>query len=142
MLVLVALLVANESGLILKTPVLAVEVLLLQTVMLGFLLALITAIDKALGVSYEANTAIAYISATKNQSVAAMIAVMALGPKAALVPALVPAIQAPVSISYLRVLPRLRKWLRRRSDVSSVSTSLRILFLRLSETNQVSTRLS
>ncbi|PLJ77006.1 MAG: hypothetical protein B7L53_08680 [Thermofilum sp. NZ13] len=112
MLVLVALLVANESGLILKTPVLAVEVLLLQTVMLGFLLALITVIDKALGVSYEANTAIAYISATKNQSVAAMIAVMALGPKAALVPALVPAIQAPVSISYLRVLPRLRKWFK------------------------------
>ncbi len=124
MLVLVALLVASKAGLMVKMPLVAGEILLLQVAMLAFLLGLITAIDRAARVDYEAHTAIAYISATKNQSVAAAIAVMALGPKAALVPALIPAVQAPVAIAYLHALPRLNSWLETRGKEIAVEARL------------------
>ena len=104
MLALVALLVASKAGLLERNPLIAVTVIGLQVLMLALLLGLIEAVDRAMKVSYRAHSAVAFISATKNQSIAAAIAVMALGPRAAIVPALVPVIQAPVAIAYLHWL--------------------------------------
>ena len=111
MLILIALLGASKAGIIVGKPYLAFLIIGIQAVMLFTLLTLITGLDKLLKVKYEDNAAIAFISATKNQSLAAAIAVMALGPEAAVVPALIPAVQAPVAIAYLHVLPKIRGWL-------------------------------
>jgi len=119
MLVLVALLLANEAGLITKLPLIAIEILLLQTIMLALLIGLVTIGDRILKVDYEEHVAITYISATKNQSVAAAISVMALGPNSALAPSLIPAIQSIVAITYLRVLPSLNKWFTKRTSATA-----------------------
>lgn len=112
MLTLIALLIANKAAKLVGHPYIALKVLGLQLLMLALLLGLITLIDKVLGVSYEDHMSIALISATKNQSVAAAIAVMALGSEAAIVPALVPVVQAPVAIAYLQAAPTLRALLK------------------------------
>lgn len=78
----------------------------MQSLMLAILLGLAELIDNWLGISLERHSAMAFISATKNQSVAAAIAVTDLGKAAALVPALVPVVQAPVAIAYLHLLLR------------------------------------
>lgn len=111
MLILVALLVASKSIIILNKPVLAAEIVILQALMLAILLGGVTIVDKLIRVKYENHMAMVFITATKNQSVAAAIAVMALGPKAALVPALIPAIQAPVAIAYLQSESMIKKLL-------------------------------
>jgi len=105
MLALAALLVASKAGLLEKNPLIAVKAVGLQALMLALLLGLVEVVDRAMKISYGARSAVAFISATKNQSIAA-IAVMALGPRAAIVPALVPVIQAPVAIAYLHRLIR------------------------------------
>ena len=109
MLLLIALLGASRARLIVGRPYTTFEIIGMQAVMLAILLGVVTGVDRLIGVSYEENEAIAFISATKNQSLAAAIAVMALGPGAAVVPALIPAVQAPVAIAYLHASPRLRK---------------------------------
>jgi ACR3 family arsenite transporter len=109
MLILIALLVANKAGMLVSKPLLAAEIIALQTAMLAALLGSVTLLDKLLGICYEDHAAIAFISATKNASVAAAIALMALGPAAAVPAALVPVVQAPVAIAYLQALPRLRR---------------------------------
>jgi ACR3 family arsenite transporter len=108
MLILIALLVANKAGMLVSKPLLALEIIALQAIMLAALLGLATLLDRLLGMSYEDHAAIAFISATKNASVAAAIALMALGPAAAVPAALVPVVQAPVAIAYLQALPKLR----------------------------------
>ena len=110
MLVLISLLIANKSTLLIQKPLIALEILALQATMLGILLTLITFLDKIMHIKYGEHSAIAFISATKNQSVAAAIAVMALGPRAAIPPALIPAIQAPIAIIYLQLLPKIRRF--------------------------------
>jgi len=112
MLVLISLLIANKASLLVEAPILALDIILLQAVTLGVLLGVITLLDRMFHITYGDHSAIAFISATKNQSVAAAIAVMALGPKAAIAPALIPAIQAPVAITYLQALPSIRKLLQ------------------------------
>ncbi len=112
MLVLIGVLSASRAFMMVSLPHLTLTVIGLQAMMLFILLGIITAVDKALRLSYEEHEAIAFISATKNQSVAAAIAVMSLGPGAALVPALVPAIQAPVAIAYVHASPTLKRIFR------------------------------
>jgi ACR3 family arsenite transporter len=109
MLVLIALLVAAKAGKIVAKPELALEIFGAEAAMLFTLLGLVTVIDKLLGMNYEDHMAIAFLSATKNASVAAAIAVTALSPMAALPAALIPVIQAPVAISYVQISPKLRR---------------------------------
>jgi len=104
MLILVALLVASKAGLIVGKPLLAVEVIVFQALTMVVLLGLVEVVDRALKITYGAHSAIAFISATKNQSIATAIAVMALEAKAALVPI----VQAPIAISYLQRLIKRR----------------------------------
>lgn len=108
MIILIALLVANKAGMIIGKPMIAVKIFTLQAVILGILLSLVTFTDKLLGLGYEEHMSVAFLSATKNASVAAAIAVMALGPVAALPAALIPVIQAPIAIGYVQAAPRIR----------------------------------
>ena len=123
MLALIFLLVAFKAGLVVRSPLLAGEVIALQAVMIAALLGITVWADRALGVAREAHAAIAFISATKNQSIAAAIAVMALGPQAALVPALVPIIQAPLVIAYLQTLVRTGGQARRKKELVALPAS-------------------
>lgn len=109
MLILIGLLVASKAEVVVEKPRIVLDIVVLQSAMLGVLFGLITLIDKVLNVSYRDHMAVAFISATKNQSVAAAIAVMALSLKSAIVPALIPIIQAPIVIGYLHLHPWLKK---------------------------------
>lgn len=109
MLILIALLVASKAEVVVEKPKIVCEIVLLQSVMLLTLFGLITILDKIFKLTYREHMAVAFISATKNQSVAAAIAVMALSLKSAIVPALIPIIQAPIVIGYLHLHPWLRK---------------------------------
>ncbi|HDD69307.1 MAG TPA: arsenic resistance protein [Candidatus Korarchaeota archaeon] len=109
MLVLICMLAASKAFMMINSPNIAFMVIGLQAVMLFMILGVVTVSDRSMHMSYSEHEAIAFISATKNQSVAAAIAVMALGPGAALVPALVPAIQAPVAIAYVNLSDSIRK---------------------------------
>jgi len=108
MIILIALLVANKAGMVVAKPMIAVKIFTFQAIILGVLLSLVTVIDKLLGLNYEEHMSVAFLSATKNASVAAAIAVMALGPVAALPAALIPVIQAPIAIGYVQAAPRIR----------------------------------
>ena len=109
MLILIGLLVASKAEIVVEKPRIVAEIVILQSAMLFTLFGVITFLDKIFKVSYSDHMAVAFISATKNQSVAAAIAVMALSLKSAIVPALIPIIQAPIVIGYLHLHP----WLRR-----------------------------
>jgi len=109
MLLLIAMLGASRAGLIVSNPLMALMIIGIQAVMLLILLGIVTLVDLVMRVGYEENEAIAFISATKNQSLAAAIAVMALGSEAAIVPALIPAVQAPVAIAYVHLSPLLER---------------------------------
>jgi len=110
MIILIALLVANKAMIIITKPMLAVDIFALQAAILFTLFGIVTAVDKLLHMTYEDHMAVAFISATKNASVAAAIAVTALSPLAAVPAALIPVIQAPIAISYVQIAPKLRKY--------------------------------
>ena len=66
--------------------------------------------------SYEDHQAVAFISVTKNQSVAAAIATMALNSVSALAPAIIPMIQPVIAIIYIHLEKPARKLLAPRSQ--------------------------
>jgi ACR3 family arsenite efflux pump ArsB len=62
--------------------------------------------------TFEDHQAVAMISVTKNQSVAAAMATAALGPQSALAPALIPIIQPVLTIAYLNAEDWIRRFLK------------------------------
>ncbi|MCE4601110.1 MAG: hypothetical protein F7C38_06050 [Desulfurococcales archaeon] len=75
------------------------------------IIASLIAATRALHLSYEDHSAMAFISLTKNESVAAAVSVMAISATAAVPAALIPAIQPVVAVLYLWSLPRVKGWL-------------------------------
>ena len=112
MLFLVGTLIAAKAGLLVKKPMLAADILGLQGIVYGAIIASVIAVTKLMHLSYEDHAAIIFISLTKNESVAAAVSVMAIGAAAAIPAALVPAIQPVIAILYLWALPYLGKALR------------------------------
>jgi len=80
-------------------------------VVIAALLSLSLLVSKLLKVSYEDYQALALISITKNQSVAAAMAVTAFCPRSALAPALIPIIQPVLAIACLQAESWVRKLL-------------------------------
>jgi ACR3 family arsenite efflux pump ArsB len=111
MLALVFVLVLNQAIKIITNPAIAISILVYQSIVILTLLALSLIISRALRISYEDHQAIALISVTKNQSVAAAMAVSALGPQSALAPALIPMIQPVLAVAYLHVENGVKKLL-------------------------------
>jgi len=109
MLALVFVLVLNQATRIIKNPVIAILIIFYQSIVLVALLLISLLISKFFKISYEDHQALSLISITKNQSVAAAMAVSALGPQSALAPALIPIIQPILAVAYLS----LEGWIKR-----------------------------
>jgi ACR3 family arsenite efflux pump ArsB len=109
MLALIFVLVLNQATKIIKEPTMAISIIFYQSIVIATLLLASLLISKSLKISYEDHQAISLISVTKNQSVAAVIAVSALGPQSALAPALIPIIQPILAVAYLH----LEGWIKR-----------------------------
>ena len=112
MLILITLLIMREAIYIFKTPLIVIKIIALQTIIILMIFGLSTYIDKLINLNYESHMAVAFLSATKNQSVAAVIAVIAFGALASLPPAIIPAIQAPLCIAYLHLDERIKRYIK------------------------------
>lgn len=113
MLALISLLIANKAYLLIAKPDLAAITIGSQLVIYSALIASLIAVSKAMKQSYEDHMAMAFITITKNESVAAAVSVMAIGAAAAIPAALIPAIQPVISIAYLSMIPFLKRTLKK-----------------------------
>ncbi len=106
MLLLVFLLIARKSLIIVNKFITATEIMALQSIIMLLMIALVNSLCKIAKVKEKEKRSIAFISITKNQSIAAAIAVSNLSAKAALPSALIPTIQPVIAILYLNHLTR------------------------------------
>ncbi|TDA25350.1 MAG: hypothetical protein DSO01_07755, partial [Archaeoglobi archaeon] len=109
MLALVFVLVFNQYLNIITNSAVSVLILAYQAILILGLLSFSLILSRILRISYEDHQAVALISITKNQSVAAAIAVSALDPKSALTPALVPLMQPILIVAYLHAEEYVKK---------------------------------
>ena len=101
MLVLIGVLIANKARLLISNPSLALYIISAQLVIyIVIILSLIIA-SKILSIRYRDHMAMTFISLTKNQSVAATMTVLTMGPTAAIPAVLIPAIQPLIAILYI-----------------------------------------
>lgn len=103
MLALIGVLIANKAKLLISNPSLALYIISAQLTVYTVIILTVIAASKILGIKYRDHMAMAFISLTKNESVAATMAVLAIGPTAALPAALIPAIQPLVATLYISV---------------------------------------
>ena len=103
MLALIAVLIANKAGLLISNPSLAFYIITAQLVIYTTVILSVIIASKVLNIAYKEHMAVAFISLTKNESVAATMAVLAIGPTAALPAALIPAIQPLVATLYISI---------------------------------------
>ncbi len=111
MLALIFLLVMGKAGIIVKKPMLAGEVIGAQTIIILIIFGVSLLVSKLIKISYEDHQGIAFISVTKNESVAAIITTLALGGAATLPPAIIPAIQPVLCIIYLHLDKAVKRFL-------------------------------
>lgn len=109
MLALIFVLVDKEAVVIISVPQIVGFLICYQTAIIVGILALSILVSRMMRLSYEDHQAVAFISVTKNQSVAAAIAVFALNPEAALAPAVIPMIQPILAIAYIHLEKTLKK---------------------------------
>ncbi|RLG79116.1 MAG: hypothetical protein DRO10_01075 [Thermoprotei archaeon] len=101
MLALIGVLIANKARLLISNPGLALYIISAQLVIYATIILTLIVSSKILSIGYRDHMAMAFISLTKNESVAATMAVLAIGPTAALPAALIPAIQPLVATLYI-----------------------------------------
>jgi len=103
MFALIFVLVMREGTLMVAQPLLVGEVIGSQSAIIVGILLLSVFVSRAMRLSYEDHQSVAFISVTKNQSVAAAIATLALSPESALVPAIIPIIQPVLAVAYIHL---------------------------------------
>lgn len=103
MLALIFVLVDKEASVIISMPQIVGLLIGYQAAIIVGILALSIFVSRIMHLSYEEHQSVAFISVTKNQSVAAAIAVFALNPEAALAPAVIPMIQPILAITYIHL---------------------------------------
>ncbi|MCD6260290.1 MAG: arsenic resistance protein [Thaumarchaeota archaeon] len=101
MFALIGVLIANKAGLLISNPSLALYIITAQLVIYTTVILSVIIASKVLNIAYREHMAVAFISLTKNESVAATMAVLAIGPTAAVPAALIPAIQPLVATLYI-----------------------------------------
>jgi len=109
MLTLIGVLIANKAGLLISKPSLALYIITAQLVIYTTIILSIIIASKLLSIGYKDHMAMAFISLTKNESVAATMAVLAIGPTAAIPAALIPAIQPLVAVLYISLSHIIRR---------------------------------
>ncbi len=103
MFALIFVLVDKESSVIIARPEIVGYLIGYQSLIIVGVLLLSIIVSRIMHLSYEDHQAVAFISVTKNQSIAAAIAVLALTPTAALAPAVIPMIQPILAITYIHL---------------------------------------
>jgi ACR3 family arsenite efflux pump ArsB len=116
---LVFVLVAREASVIVTRPELVGELLGYQSVIILGLLLVSAVVSRTMRLSYADHQAVAFVSVTKNQSVAAGIATLALTPTAALAPSIIPMIQPVLAVLYIQLEGRVRRFLGQGSGPES-----------------------
>ena len=111
MLILISLLIANKAGLLISKPGLAAYIITAQLGIYATVIACLLVASLILKIRYRDHMAMAFISLTKNESVAAAIAVLAIGSTAAVPAALIPAVQPIVAILYVSASPLIKRLL-------------------------------
>ena len=109
MLALIFVLVDKEATVIISMPEIVGYLIGYQTAIIVGILSLSILVSRIMRLTYEDHQAVAFISVTKNQSVAAAIAVFALNPEAALAPAVIPMIQPILAIAYIHLEKSIKK---------------------------------
>jgi len=109
MLALIFVLVEKISTIIISKPATIILIIVYEAVVILVVLAIAIIVSKAMHFSYKDHQALTFTSITKNQSVAAAIAVMALTPMAAIAPAVIPMIQPVIAILYIQMEGKVRK---------------------------------
>ncbi len=115
MLILIGSLIASKASLLISKPAIAGQIIGMQLGVYAVIIVTLIAVTKALSMSYEDHSALAFIALTKNESVAAAVSVMAIGAAAAIPAALIPAIQPVIAVLYLWLLPALKRILKMKS---------------------------
>ena len=98
---LIFVLVYKEAAVMVDKPQIVGEVIGYQSAIMIGTLAVALAVSRSMRLSYEDHQAVAFISVTKNQSVAAAIATMALNPVSAIAPSIIPLIQPVIANVYI-----------------------------------------
>ncbi|MBE9390920.1 hypothetical protein IOK49_02345 [Fervidicoccus fontis] len=109
--VLIFIIIFSKASLLIVKPIIALEIIGYQTLIVFGLIALSLAVDKVLRIKYEDHQSIILTSITKNESVAVAMATMALSPAASVVPAIILLIQPVLSISYIHLEKEVKKLL-------------------------------
>ncbi len=112
MLALISLLIANKASLLISKPTLAAYIISAQLGVYAIIILSLLGVSVLLKIKYRDHMATAFISLTKNQSVAAAMAVLAIGSTAAIPAALIPAIQPIVAILYISASPIIKRVLK------------------------------
>jgi len=108
MFALIFVLVLREAPVIISKPGIVIYLVGFQTIIIVGILALSVFVSRWINLSYEDHQALTLISISKNQSVAAAIAVLSLNPIAALAPSVIPMIQPILIIVYLHLEKSIR----------------------------------
>ncbi|AGT34308.1 hypothetical protein OCC_14130 [Thermococcus litoralis DSM 5473] len=108
MLLLVGLIFFMKAQLLLSKWTILVELAIVNTVYMIIMLALITWLDRVLGLSYKEHMGIAFLSVGKNNGTAIAIATLAFQPLVAIPAATLPIFQIIFLILYLKLADRVR----------------------------------
>ena len=115
---LIFILVFKEASIIIARPDMVAYLIGFQSVIIVGILILSLLVSRWINLSYEEHQALALISISKNQSVAAAIAVLSLNPVAALAPSVIPMIQPVLIIIYIHLEKTVRTlFSRHKGDV-------------------------
>lgn len=109
MFALIFVLVDKEAPVIIAKPEIVGYLIGAQSAIIIGILLLSIIVSRMMHLSYEKHQAVAFISVSKNQSIAAAIAVLALNPVAALAPSVIPMIQPVLLIIYIHLEKPVRK---------------------------------
>ncbi len=122
MFALVFVLVDKEASVIISKPQIVGYIIGYQAAIIAGLLLISLFVSRAMKLTYEDHQSVAFISVTKNQSVAAAIAVSALSPSAALAPAIIPMVQPILAIIYIHLERSVRDFFAVKTKVSTALT--------------------
>ncbi len=111
MLALIFVMVDKEASIIITMPGLVGYLIGYQSGIIVGILVLSLIVSKLAHLKYEDHQAVAFISVSKNQSVAATIAVLALSGDSVLAPAVIPMIQPVLAIVYIHLEKFVKRFL-------------------------------
>ncbi len=124
MFALIFVLVDKEAPVMVAKPQTVGYIIGFQSAIIVGMLVISVLVSRAMHLSYEDHQAVAFISVSKNQSVAAAIATMALNPVSAIAPSIIPMIQPILSIIYINLEKPVRKLLAQKNAMPAAPTIL------------------